>query len=49
MNPSADKILTSVMQEVSLHKKKKKEKKKKKKKEEKKQNKTAKAAFKRPG
>lgn len=40
MNPSADKILTSVMQEVSLHKKRKKEKKKGKRKQ--KQNKTKK-------
>lgn len=46
MNPSADKILTSVMQEVVFTLKKKD---KKKKKREKKKETTPKAAFKRPG
>lgn len=39
MNPSADKILTSVMQEVNLHKKKRNEEKKKKQKRKKRKNK----------
>lgn len=55
MNPSADKILTSVMQEVSLHLKKERERERKKKEKrertEKKKKKESipKAAFKRPG
>lgn len=49
MNPSADKILTSVMQEVVFTFKKKRERDKKKKKREKKKETTPEAAFKRPG